>query len=142
MPEPGTVLIMNIGERLKELRIARRLSQAELERRTGLLRCYTSRVEHGHTVPSVETIEKYAIALGVSLSAFFSKDVVQLQAKRGDVSANAKRGPAPRERSESNKLTAALTAMEGQDRQMLVTLAQRLAKRSRIRRRKPNFRAA
>lgn len=142
MPEADTVLIMNIGQRLRELRIVRRLSQAELEGRTGLLRCYTSRVEHGHTVPSVETIEKYAIALGVSLSAFFSKDVVSLQAKPGGVSADARRGPTPRERSESNKLTAALRAMEGRDRELLVTLAQRMAKKRRIRRRKPHFRAA
>lgn len=133
---------MNIGQRLRELRVARRLSQAELEGRTGLLRCYTSRVEHGHTIPSVETIEKYAIALGVSLAAFFSKDVSPFEAKAAGASHAVKWGPAPTERLERNKLGAALAVMERQDKQFLVALAQRLVKRSRIRRRKPNFRAA
>lgn len=133
---------MNIGQRLRELRTARRLSQGELEGRTGLLRCYTSRVEHGHTIPSVETIEKYAIALGVSLATFFSKDVARPRIKLPAFSEAVKQVPTPRKRLESNKLSAALAAMERQDRQFLVGLAQRLAKRHRARRRKPNFRAA
>ena len=54
---------MIIGDRLKTLREAKNLSQGDIEVRTGLLRCYTSRVENGHTVPSVETLEKYARAL-------------------------------------------------------------------------------
>ena len=53
---------MVIGERLRELRKAKNLSQGDIEKRTGMLRCYTSRVENGHTVPSVETLEKYASA--------------------------------------------------------------------------------
>lgn len=122
--------------------MARRLSQAELEGRTGLLRCYTSRVEHGHTIPSVETIEKYAIALGVSLAAFFSKDAAPFKAEPAAASHAVKWGPTRRERLENNKLSAVLAATERQDKQFLVALAQRLAKRSRMRRRKPNFRAA
>ena len=55
---------MVIGERLRELRESKKLSQGDVERRTGLLRCYTSRVENGHTVPTIETLEKYARALG------------------------------------------------------------------------------
>jgi transcriptional regulator with XRE-family HTH domain len=39
------------------------MSQGEIEKRTGLLRCYISRVENGHTVPAVETLEKFARAL-------------------------------------------------------------------------------
>ena len=50
---------MMIGERLRELREQKKFSQGEIEKRTGLLRCYTSRVENGHTVPAVETLEKY-----------------------------------------------------------------------------------
>ncbi len=52
-----------IHERLRELREAKNLSQGDIEKRTGLLRCYTSRVENGHTVPSLDTSEKYAGAL-------------------------------------------------------------------------------
>jgi len=54
---------MLIGNRLKELRESKQLSQGDIEKRCGLLRCYTSRVENGHTVPSVETLEKMARAL-------------------------------------------------------------------------------
>ena len=49
---------MIIGDRLKDLREAKHFSQGEIEKRTGLLRCYVSRVENGHTVPAVETLEK------------------------------------------------------------------------------------
>ena len=54
---------MIIGERLRVLREAKRFSQGEIEKRTGLLRAYVSRVENGHTVPAVETLEKFARAL-------------------------------------------------------------------------------
>jgi transcriptional regulator with XRE-family HTH domain len=62
---------MLINERLRELREAKNLSQGDIEKRTGLLRCYTSRVENGHTVPNVETLEKYARALEVPLYMLF-----------------------------------------------------------------------
>ena len=55
--------IMVIGDRLKTLRETKNLSQGGIEKRTGLLRCYVSRVENGHTVPSVETLGKFARAL-------------------------------------------------------------------------------
>jgi transcriptional regulator with XRE-family HTH domain len=51
---------MIIGDRLRVLREQKKFSQGEIERRTGLLRCYISRVENGHTVPAVETLEKFA----------------------------------------------------------------------------------
>ncbi|MDX6713168.1 MAG: hypothetical protein QOH96_4184, partial [Blastocatellia bacterium] len=47
---------MIVGERLRALREEKNFSQAEVEKRTGLMRCYISRVEHGHTVPAVETL--------------------------------------------------------------------------------------
>jgi transcriptional regulator with XRE-family HTH domain len=56
---------MLIGLKLKEIRESKKLSQGDIEERTGLLRCYTSRVENGHTVPAVETLEKYARALEI-----------------------------------------------------------------------------
>jgi len=62
---------MIIGERLRELREQKKLSQGDIEKRTGLLRCYLSRVENGHTVPSVETLEKLARALEIPLYHLF-----------------------------------------------------------------------
>lgn len=54
---------MVVGDRLRQLREQKDLSQGDIEERTGLLRCYVSRVENGHTVPAVETLEKFARAL-------------------------------------------------------------------------------
>ena len=62
---------MLIGERIRMLRERRGLTQGDIEERTGLLRCYTSRVENGHTVPSLETIEKIARALEMPLYQVF-----------------------------------------------------------------------
>ena len=62
---------MIIGERLRELRQGKGFLQGEVEKRTGLLRCYISRVENGHTVPAVETLEKFARALEVPMYQLF-----------------------------------------------------------------------
>ena len=62
---------MIIGDRLRLLREEKELSQGDIEKRTGLLRCYISRVENGHTVPAVETIEKFARALEVPIYQLF-----------------------------------------------------------------------
>jgi transcriptional regulator with XRE-family HTH domain len=58
---------MVIGDRLRELREAKKMSQGDIEKRTGLLRCYISRVENGHTVPAIETLEKLARALEIPM---------------------------------------------------------------------------
>jgi transcriptional regulator with XRE-family HTH domain len=62
---------MIVGERLRALREEKKLSQGVVEDRTGLLRCYISRVENGHTVPAVETLEKFARALEVPMYQLF-----------------------------------------------------------------------
>jgi transcriptional regulator with XRE-family HTH domain len=62
---------MIIGDRLRDMREAKKLSQGDIEKRTGLLRCYISRVENGHTVPAIETLEKMARALEVPLYQLF-----------------------------------------------------------------------
>ena len=62
---------MIIGERLRALREQKNFSQGEVEKRTGLLRCYISRVENGHTVPAIETLEKFARALEVPMYQLF-----------------------------------------------------------------------
>jgi transcriptional regulator with XRE-family HTH domain len=62
---------MFIGDRLRALREAKQLSQGDIESRSGLARSYLSRVENGHTVPSVETLEKWAYALEIPLYQLF-----------------------------------------------------------------------
>ena len=62
---------MIIGDRLRALREEKKFSQGDIEKRTGLLRCYISRVENGHTVPAIETLEKMARALEVPLYQLF-----------------------------------------------------------------------
>src|SRR6516225_11473934 len=66
--QEGKVLI---GGRLCTLRKQRGFSQGDLETATGLMRSYISRVERGHTVPSIETLERLAAALGVPLYQLF-----------------------------------------------------------------------
>ena len=62
---------MIIGDRLRALREDKKLSQGDIEKRTGLLRCYISRVENGHTVPAIETLEKMARALEIPMYQLF-----------------------------------------------------------------------
>ena len=62
---------MIIGDRLRSLRESKKLSQGDIEKRTGLLRCYISRVENGHTVPAIETLEKLASAMEIPLYQLF-----------------------------------------------------------------------
>jgi len=60
-----------IGERIRSLRAKKGLSQGDIERGAGMLRCYISRVENGHTIPSLETVERFAAALDVPLYELF-----------------------------------------------------------------------
>ena len=63
---------MNIGETIRNYRLQKGMSQGDIEKRTGLLRCYLSRVENGHTVPSLDTLAKIASAMDLPLAQFFS----------------------------------------------------------------------
>jgi transcriptional regulator with XRE-family HTH domain len=62
---------MNIGPRLRALRKEKKLSQGDIQKRSGLLRPYLSRVENGHTIPTVETLGRIAKALEVPLYELF-----------------------------------------------------------------------
>jgi transcriptional regulator with XRE-family HTH domain len=68
---------INIGLTIREFRLQRGMSQGDIEKRTGLLRCYLSRVENGHTVPSLETLQKIAVALELPLSQFFAEEPIR-----------------------------------------------------------------
>src|SRR3981081_1590386 len=64
---------MNIGETIRNFRLQRSMSQGDIEKRTGLLRCSLSRVENRHTIPSLDTLAKIASAMDLALSQFFSE---------------------------------------------------------------------
>jgi transcriptional regulator with XRE-family HTH domain len=63
---------MNIGETIRSYRLQKGMSQGDIEKRTGLLRCYLSRVENGHTIPSLDTLAKIASAMDIPLAHFFA----------------------------------------------------------------------
>jgi transcriptional regulator with XRE-family HTH domain len=67
---------LNIGNTIRGYRLQKGMSQGDIEKRTGLLRCYLSRVENGHTVPSLETLQKIARALDLQLAEFFAEEIV------------------------------------------------------------------
>ena len=120
---------MEIGAKLRELRVAKNLSQGDIEKRTGLVRAYTSRVEHGHTVPSIGTLEKYANALGIPLYRFFTdqESVVKPKLPRSDDSSSW--GSRSKERDAFQALAKALSRMDERDRKLLLNMAQGMARR-------------
>lgn len=117
---------MIIGDRLRELRQEKNMSQGDVEQRTGLLRCYISRVENGHTVPSVETLEKFARALEVPMYRLFY-----------DGKATPKPFPAkvkseePKDVPEMKKLRIFLSKMTDRDRSLLLHTVQNMARKNR-----------
>lgn len=73
--EIAALSTMNIGETIRNFRLNKGMSQGDIEKRTGLLRCYLSRVENGHTIPSLDTLAKIASAMEVPLAQFFADAV-------------------------------------------------------------------
>jgi transcriptional regulator with XRE-family HTH domain len=65
---------MKIGTTIRAYRLQKGFSQGDIEKKTGLLRCYLSRVENGHTVPSLDTLSKIAQALDLPIAQFFADD--------------------------------------------------------------------
>jgi transcriptional regulator with XRE-family HTH domain len=70
---------MKIGTTIRTHRLQKGLSQGDIEKKTGLLRCYLSRVENGHTVPSLDTLSKIAMALDMPIAQFFADDTMGRQ---------------------------------------------------------------
>lgn len=68
----GEVDGATLGRRLRELRLAAGLTQAELARRTGIHRPNIARVEAGRHTPSLETLARLAQAIGVSTTRVLS----------------------------------------------------------------------
>ena len=76
LPEASGSAAMTIGSTIRGYRQQKGMSQGDVEKKTGLLRCYLSRVENGHTVPSLDTLQKIAGALNLPLSQFFAEEIV------------------------------------------------------------------
>ena len=76
LPPPVNTIASSIGSTIRAYRQQKGMSQGDIEKRTGLLRCYLSRVENGHTVPSLETLQKIAYAMDLQLAQFFSDEAV------------------------------------------------------------------
>jgi transcriptional regulator with XRE-family HTH domain len=120
---------MVVGTRLKELREAKDLSQGDVEKRTGLLRCYISRVENGHTIPALETLEKLARALEVPMYRLFHEGEV-------DKSVRARKAPEDsvewgykgKDAAYVTKLLRLLAQMEPDDRNLVMHMAQTVAR--------------
>ena len=72
---------MNIGETIRSFRLQKGMSQGDIEKRTGLLRCYLSRVENGHTIPSLDTLAKIASAMDIALCQFFAANPADAAAR-------------------------------------------------------------
>jgi transcriptional regulator with XRE-family HTH domain len=123
---------MIIGDRLRELREEKKLSQGDVEKRTGLLRCYISRVENGHTVPAVQTLEKLALAFEVPLYQLFyeGKEPPQvpnlLKRKSSEEGGWGSRGKDARY---LNKLRRLLGKSNENDRKLVLHMAQKMVKR-------------
>lgn len=127
---------MVISDRLRQLREAKKLSQGDIEKWTGLLRCYISRVENGHTVPAIETLEKLARALEVPLYQLFydgeepPKLPNLLKRKTAD---DIVWGSSGKNSIYLHKLVKCLSKATDEDRKLLMAMAQKVAAgRSRV----------
>jgi transcriptional regulator with XRE-family HTH domain len=123
---------MIIGDRLRALREEKKFSQGDIEKRTGLLRCYISRVENGHTVPAIETLEKMARALEVPLYQLFydGEEPPELpnlpKRKSADDIVWGSTGKEARLLSKFRRL---MGRIEEPDRRLLLYMAQKMANR-------------
>jgi len=124
---------MIIGDRLRALREDRKLSQGDIEKRTGLLRCYISRVENGHTVPAIETLEKLARAMEIPMyQLFYDGDeppkLPNLLAHRSSAS-EALWGSSGKDARYLSKLRRFLSRTGEADQKLVLHMAQKMAHR-------------
>lgn len=124
---------MVIGTRLRKLREDKKLSQGDIEERTGLLRCYISRVENGHTIPSIETLERISSALEIPLyQLFYEGDEappLPNLSKRKSTEELVLDEEAQRELRFFDKVKRLMGRINERDRQLLLYMAQKLANR-------------
>ena len=121
---------MLICDRLRSIREEKNLSQGDIEKRTGLLRCYVSRVENGHTVPAVETIEKFARALEVPIYQLFydgDKPPELPNLTKRTTAADIAWGTTGKDARFLTKLRRLLARTAERDRKLLLSMAQKIA---------------
>jgi transcriptional regulator with XRE-family HTH domain len=121
---------VEIGRKLRGLREKKRLSQGNIEHKTGLLRCYISRVENGYTVPTVETLEKFAQALDIPLYRFFT-DGKKVNAPKLPVTRHDEWQIDGQHRHELSRFAKAIRQMDQRKQNLLLHLAQSMARRRR-----------
>jgi transcriptional regulator with XRE-family HTH domain len=123
---------MMMGDRLRTLREERKLTQADIESSTGLTRFYVSRVEHGHTVPSLSTLEKFARALHIPLYELFYEEgetpnpPVPLKLRQSSESLWGDTGKSVKQLA---RLRRVLSKLDSADLRRLMQLARKMAPR-------------
>jgi transcriptional regulator with XRE-family HTH domain len=118
-----------IGDRLRSLRQQKKLSQGVVEERTGLLRCYISRVEHGYTVPAVETLEKFARALEVPMyQLFHDSDIPPVALSLPTQNGIKMFGSSGKQARQLAKFRRYLSKINERDLKVLLTVAAKMAK--------------
>ena len=123
---------MDIGHRLTSLREEKKLSQGDIEKRTGLLRCYVSRVENGHTVPAVETLEKFARALEVPLyQLMYDGEEPPSLPANDKVKRSDEWGSAGKDARFLKRLCRFLAEMSEGDRELLLSFAENVTRKQK-----------
>ena len=113
---------------MKELRESKQLSQGDIEKRSGLLRCYISQVENGHTVPAVETLEKMTRALEVPMYRLFHDGEAPASLRKLKPPKEDGFGSKGSEADYFSKLCGLLAKMEPGDQKLFLHMAQRVAR--------------
>jgi transcriptional regulator with XRE-family HTH domain len=123
---------MLIGQKLRELREAKNMSQLEVSQTTGLVQPYVSRVENGHTIPGVETLEKWATALKIPLYQILyeGEEPPKLLKICGNHNEDLW-GTSRRDSRDLKRLRQFLAKMSTREREMLMSMAARMASRLR-----------
>jgi len=125
---------MIIGERLRQIRGQKNVSQGYIEHKTGLLRCYISRVENGHTVPAIETLEKLARALEVPMYQLFydGEKPPELPAPpRREKGVSDRWGVTGKGARFLHRFRTLLSRIEESDRSLLLGLAKKMASKGK-----------
>ena len=120
---------MIIGERLRAIREHKNMSQGEIEERTGLLRCYISRVENGHTVPAIETLEKMARALEMPLYEMLYDGDEPPKPPASTSSDKLLWGSSGKDARYLRKLTFHLSKMRPEDRELVLMLLEKIVQK-------------
>jgi transcriptional regulator with XRE-family HTH domain len=110
--------MINLGARLRELRHAKGMTLSDIQKRTGIFRCYVSRVELGYIVPQLPMMQKWAKALRVPLYEIFLPDGTSPQ-----------HGPFARLTRKDERLHKLLSRIHERDRRLFLAIATKMAKR-------------